>query len=67
MYLGRGSSGGSLRVGAASYITAGRELAQTWKSCVYSLLHGRVRVHQEEQAAGSLAVVDSEQPLHVTM
>lgn len=28
----------------------GWEQAQTWKSCVYSLLRGYVRVHQEEQA-----------------
>lgn len=37
-------------LGAQAYITAGREQAQTWKSCVYSLLRGHVRVHQEEHA-----------------
>lgn len=30
----------------------------TWKSCVYSLLHGHVRVHQEEQATGSVVKVN---------
>lgn len=34
-----------------AYISAGREQVQTWKSCVYSLLCGHVRVHQEEHAA----------------
>lgn len=62
VYLGRESSGGLLRVGCRSYITSGRELAQTWKSCVYSLLHGGVRVHQEERAAGSLVEMNSGQP-----
>lgn len=61
VYLGRDSSGGFLCVGCRSYITSGRELAQTWKSCVYSLLHGRVRVYQEEQVARSLVEVNSGQ------
>lgn len=60
MYLGRDSSQDYL--GAEAYITAGQEQAQTWKSCVYSLLNGHVRVHQEEQAAEALMEMKSYQP-----
>lgn len=49
-------------LGAEAYITAGWEQTQTWKSCVYSLLRGHVRVHPEEQAAEALIEMKSYGP-----